>query len=752
MPLFEPVFSWPITLLIGAALFWLVWRATRADAKRLTAGRARTLLVLRGLTVLTLLFGLIRPAWQMTETSEKSVQLLIARDTSRSMNTADIAGGQTRLAAAKADWENLQTQLKAVSEKLEVRPFEFSAGLQELAPDEEATGQQTAIGHTLEELAREARQRRTVAVLLQTDGAQRALPPLDQDPLSAARTLGEQQVPVYPVGYGAASIESLGLDLALEDLAIDPVVFEKKTVPLSVRLRSSGGRGQRAQVKVLIEDRRGKRLGESGNMIPATGSQSAQPQVEIPLNSDNNVQTVELSFVPNDPGELKIAVEVTPLPGEVLTRNNRVETVITVRKGGLKVACFDIPRPEQRWLRMVNGEENIQLDFIEVRGGKFARLTKIDPALFERGRYDVYLIGDVPASVFGPQNLQALAQRCAEGAGFMMYGGARNFSVGGYGATPLADFLPVQLGGGPRDASGPEGQTEGALKMTPTSLGLRRFVLQLEAGAKNRERWESLAPLEGATSLRPRADNPLVEVWAETPDGIPLMVAAEVGKARVIAFGGDTTWRWALAGRPIDHQRFWRQAVLWLARKEADSTQEVWVRVEPRNFVMGQTVVPEFGARLPDGTPLTDATFAVEILRPDGSRQSIPARKSPERNTVEIRDLTQPGDYWISVTAQHNGASLGFPAMTRFIVDARDLELDEPAADYDLLRQLASTSGGQLVAREELPKLLERLLATRLSELSRIRTIPLWDNWPMLLTFVGLQSLSWYLRKSWGLV
>jgi len=30
--------------------------------------------------------------------------------------------------------------------------------------------------------------------------------------------------------------------------------------------------------------------------------------------------------------------------------------------------------------------------------------------------------------------------------------------------------------------------------------------------------------------------------------------------------------------------------------------------------------------------------------------------------------------------------------------------------------------------------------------------VTLWDSWPTLLTFVGLLSTEWFLRKRWGLV
>ena len=46
------------------------------------------------------------------------------------------------------------------------------------------------------------------------------------------------------------------------------------------------------------------------------------------------------------------------------------------------------------------------------------------------------------------------------------------------------------------------------------------------------------------------------------------------------------------------------------------------------------------------------------------------------QHTAEFANTTAPGDYWVSVSARTNGQSIGFDAYTRFIVDARDLELD----------------------------------------------------------------------------
>src|SRR5690606_35775164 len=115
--------------------------------------------------------------------------------------------------------------------------------------------------------------------------------------------------------------------------------------------------------------------------------------------------------------------------------NNRLETLVTVRKGGLRVAYFDVGRIEQKFLRRLNQTAKIQLDTQLVLPGRSSGRSVLDPKMFERGAYDVYLIGDVPAEAFrsGDRDLLVeLAARVREGAGLGMIGGLQNFGAGGY--------------------------------------------------------------------------------------------------------------------------------------------------------------------------------------------------------------------------------------------------------------------------------------------------------------------------------
>lgn len=750
----EPIWSWPLVILTSVGLFVLVLVTYQAQLKRLPTRTGRLLLTLRLLTVVVLIFAMFRPALQKSDIDDNPVQLLIFSDVSRSMNTTDMPGGVSRFKAMRADLAKYEPKWKELGKQVEVRQFDFGRNLTAYDPAlQEGTGDQTAYGQVLDDYLREPHDHRSLGLILLTDGAYRALPPFDADPLSAARKLGDLQIPIYAVGYGASSLKTASLDLAVEDVRVDAVVFEKKLVPINCKVRAVGANGKKIRVRVLLEDRSGKRSGESGELRAAAATQQAKTVREFDIKQDSETVPVELSFVPMTAGELKLAVEVEAMDGELLTRNNQRQTLLTVKKGGLNVAYFDVARPEQSRIRMVNGADKIQLDFQEVLGGRFASHTRLDPTWFDRGRYDVYIIGDVRSEWFGPDILKKLETRINDGSGLLMIGGMQNFAPGGYATTPLADLLPVRLEAGdfrPPGKLNTNAQLPGEVKLIPTERGLKEYVMQLAAGERNRAMWLDLPALEGASRLKPSHE--LVRVWAETPSKDPLLLVNDVGRSRVAAFAADTTYLWCLDGKADLHQRFWRQMILWLARKEADTDQPVWVKVEPRNYAPGGVASLTFGARAADGTPLDDAEFQVEVTRPDGETDKLTPRRSNTEHSAEFSNTTLPGDYWVRVTASRNGNQLGYTAYTRFIVDARDLELDYPSADYDFLKELSSMSGGSSLKPEELGSLLERLRQTKFNAMTRIQIITLWDNWWLLLVFVGLMTLEWTLRKKHGLV
>ena len=306
--------------------------------------------------------------------------------------------------------------------------------------------------------------------------------------------------------------------------------------------------------------------------------------------------------MPTTPGEYKLTLETPAQPGELVTTNNHLSTFVTVLAGGLKVLYLEGDlRVEQKFLRRsLDASSDIKLDYLRLDAhDRLAHPQDLAP-LFAHGAYDVYMIGDIDSSVFKPAELQSLAEAVRGGAGLIMLGGFRTFGGGGYGGTPLADVLPIKMRRlerlRPDDPLGARSdlQLSGPIAMRPARpVGTRHFVMALAPAAENEHAWEKLPPLEGATKwsgLKLTA-----QVLAETPEGRPLLVAQEAG-GRVMTFAGDTTWHWWMQGHEAEHKRFWRQVVLWLAHKDNQNQNNVWIRLAQRRFAPGSRM--EFNAVL----------------------------------------------------------------------------------------------------------------------------------------------------------
>ncbi len=279
--------------------------------------------------------------------------------------------------------------------------------------------------------------------------------------------------------------------------------------------------------------------------------------------------------------------------------------------------------------------------------------------------------------------------------------------------------------------------------------------MQIAPPEVNQQRWDDLPPLNGATRLALPEGTSLAQVLAETPSGTPLLLAQDSGTSRVMAFAGDTTWNWYLHQRPWGRdafQRFWRQVIFWVTNKDQDTDSPVWINATPRDVVPGQAVEATFGTRDDQGRAVADAKYEVTLTRPDGAKESLVTSRDGSQGTARVTDTSQPGDYWLRVTSEHSG--IHHQAVTRFLVNARDPELDNPSADPEMMRELAYHSGGDFVTSDELLERLEHWASDGVPglQIDRAKRVNLWDNWYLLLLFAGLMTFEWTLRKKSGLV
>ena len=736
-------------LVLAAALVLVGLMSFGPPRSKITPGRRATLAALRLAIIVLVLLAMLRPTVVYTEIKKQSATLVVLADKSRSMSVPDAVGGKTRYQALRQTLADARGELRKLGEEFELKAYAFDADARpvevsggKIPLPETPDGPQTALGAVLEDVLRFEAGRRLLGVILMSDGAQRAYAPRDALPQSAAARLKLLGCPLYTFAFGKSRGLGQARDVAVKELLVNPQVFVKNELDVAAQVQVSGYLNQPIPVRLMVETSPGK--------MEPVAERSAQ------ATTDGQLVPVKFTYVFQTPGEYKIGVEVAERPGELVTTNNRLSTFVNVSKGGLRVLYLEGElRVEQKFLRRsLDASPDIRVDFLRINPQKPQTKPPDLADRFQPGKFDAYILGDLDSKVFTPEELKSLAQAVDRGAGLIMLGGFHSFGPGGYGQTPLGPVLPVVMDRLERQDLASPVRTDlhvpGPLRMTPTPLGLRQFALMLSGSeGASRAIWEKLPPLDGANRFVRLA--PLAVVLASAGSD-PLLVAHSFGNGRVMAFAGDSTWHWWMEGFEAAHKRFWRQVVLWLARKDESQEGNVWVKLAERRLAPGRAVEFTVGAQTSSGEPVPEINGDAEIVLPDGSRRPVSLLRQGNLLSGDFRDTLKPGDYSIEAKARQKDQFLG-AARARFLVYAEDLELDDASADTALMETLAATAGGQALAPEQLPELLRRLIQnTQKLNVYQETKWTFWDTWPFFLAMVVLMGIEWFLRKRWGLV
>lgn len=750
-PTVNPIVPWPLIVLGGLVIVALtLW----AYARRLrgTEGRWRWVaLGLRLAAILMCLLAVLKPALLVMQKVQQDVALVFLLDDSSSMGITDEANNRSRFEVARTTLAAGRESVKSLGPKLQLRTMRFNDRAQEL-PDLEkaqAKGAITALGTALDEVLKQTAGTKLLSVVVLSDGASNSGMP----PLLAAQRLKAQQVPVVAVGFGSSSAGSASRDLVARDLVAGPSVFIKNQPAIRGTITARGYPNQEAEVELYVEDAK--------RPVATKKVRITQPNQVIPI--------TDLKWIPDKAGETKLTLRIKPQEGELVPTNNEISTYVTVQSGGLNVLYVQGPNFSWEYkylIRALDSAPEIQATLRVVR-----RPTSEDPrALPDEelapGKYDVIILGDVPADLLSRVQRAALRQTVQRGAGLMMLGGRSSFGAGGWAGTELAEILPTNL----RSSDG-QMEPEDGLRVVPELGGLENFVLRLGATRADTERlWAELPKISGSNRLGPAKRAAIILARADGPEGEPIMVAQDVDAGRVLAFGGET-WPWfTSAGEAqASHRKFWRQAILWLAHKEDEGADQIKLALDRRRVSVGSRLDLTVTARDAKGQPMTDLRYetVVEPVAPPAANPAVPApAKSesapPSSQAVELFNQDReargsyyatgkPGEYRVTVKGFRGDQAVGSD-VARFLVFQDDRELENPAADLALLRQIADLTGGKLLSPEQLGKHLRTLNSEQLTETVVQKEVRLWDNWPFFLIFVLILSLEWWLRKRNGWV
>lgn len=759
-----------VALTTGIAMVHARDLLRRYRAGTLAAGRGVLLLALRCAALLLALALVTQPSLMRPMLQRLPSHVVVLADLSRSMSLpasrpgADPTTTPSRArqlsellrasGATVAAWqrEHLVTTLGFARELM-------PSDLEHLRRGARATGEGTAIVGALTQLRGQVDGEELGAVVLLSDGID------TEDQLDEATDVTPRgvdgPVPIHTVLIGRTDLP----DVAIDRVHADDFAFVRTVVSVDVDLRATGLTPSSAPPRIdLLRD--GQTIASKPLLVDDRGAVLSR-------------QRIRFSMTPERVGEAVYELFVPPAPEELTADNNRARFVLNVLRDKIRVLhVAGRPAWDVRFLRgLLEQTPNVDLisffilrTLTDLQMAPTSELSLIPfptRELFEDelGSFDVVILQNFE---YGPYQMGPYLDRIRDfvekrGGGLVMVGGDLSFSSGGYGATPLAEVLPVEL---LPSAQAPEQLVrEGSFRAVLTAEGMAHPVMELRREpVANRAAWAALAPLDGV-NLIARA-RPGAQVLATHPTErdlaggpMPVIVAGDIGKGRSVAIATDSTWSWGFgaagSGSGLDgraYGRFWGNLFRWLTK---DPRHELLrLELERRGAdVTAKLSARDAAYRPAPGVPLHLTAVALPHPGRPGPREGATVWQSDlttERDgsaTIPLPTLTE-GVYRLVA----EGTLAGRPARDEraFAVDQRAMELARPVPCADRLRRLAQRSGGTFLDN---PTSLDPLTIppARRIPVGQRQGLELWSrSWALALALLALAA-EWALRRRWGL-
>jgi hypothetical protein len=735
----------PSWIFLGIALALLVavlpglWRYWR-----LRQGRARLLVAARALLLLIVVFCLARPTLLLRSAVPQESFVGVLIDDSRSMTIADapdVARGEALMRLLGPEGGNL---LGALGERFKVRLFSFAEDLERVSSPAEARfqGGSSHLGAALVRGADELDAVPLAGLVVLTDGADNSGEPLD----NAILELKSRGVAVYPIGLGSERFER---DVQVSRVEAPRRVLRGSSLMVEVTVEQTGYAGEVVDLEVM----------DAGRIV-------SSEKVRFPATGEAVVTRV--SFKADQGGARQFQFRTAPQRGEAVAENNRRHALIQVDDRTEKILYFEgEPRFELKFLRRaVQGDENLQLVVLQrTAENRFSRFELDEPGELEGGfptsreelfRYDGLILGSIEASFFTHDQLLMIAEFVGErGGGFMMLGGRRAFSEGGWSGTPVDDLLPVVLA--PAWSGGGEGEPFFAeIEVEPTAWGRSHPALQLadteDASLAVWGRLPQVSTFNPLTQLKPGATSLLVGKGEDLPGEQVVLAYQRYGRGKSLAWTVHDSWHWQMnADIPVadqTHETLWRQLLRWLVSYVPEP-----VEVHAASDIVAPGERVEIRAEVRDKSflPVNNATVTATVQAPGGKTFTVPLDWSVEKDGEYVGGFAaeEEGLHGIQVDAKTRSQSLGEGSAWVQAAALED-ELYDAELRRESLERLATETAGRYYDPSTAHRVVDDLAFSHQGS-TLLERRDLWDMPVVFLLLAALLGVEWGMRRRLGL-
>lgn len=749
-------------------------------ARETLSPRARGALVLLRFLALCLLLAVVfRPVFIKRREEVKPAEVLVLVDDSASMQRRDAYSGDEALrekltelggkpVADRSRSELVRAALDSVllprfaRGGYQPRLYRFAENLEPLSGTSalEARGHATHVGDALQQALSAARGHHVTDVVILSDGRSNG----GLAALEAARAAAAAGLPVHTVVVGDTRPER---NVVVEIAEVPSSALDGDEVEVSVRVLARGVTGRPKARVVLIE---------LGNEREGMG---ARPVAESEVELDESGQKVVLVAPPGTPdlrtNERRFRVEVPPLQDETLRDDNAVEFGVHITPEKIRVLFVDAyPRWEYRYLKnlLLRADANLEVqcyllsatpDFLQESTKGLAALTSVPTNrkdLLEH--YDVIILGDVNPYAVSPdpsrceEFMASLREFVERGGGLIFEAGEWN-SPRSFAGTPLEELVPVVLDTGGRNAV----STDTTVEFHPAlddAAHPHEIVRLVPDPKQNRVLWEEPGGLRGfywyypVVRAKPGAQTLLRHPADANAHGkFPLLVAGYYPSGRTLFLAVDSTWMWRYRYGERYHERFWRNAIRWVALGRLKSgDRRIQMDSQRARYDLDERVTLEARVLDEDFRPSDKPSIPARLSDSEGRTSDFTLELVPERPGLYRASFEVERAGLYSASIDSNGQRV---AGTEFEVVLPSRENADPSPDPQTLIAISASTHGRSVdlahvqdLDAEFPGKEERREPIS-SELEDA-----WDHWGTLLLALLLLGSEWVLRKRLELV
>ena len=702
-----------LAALLAAAFAFAVYRYTLPPVSRL---RRSVLWILRGLALVLLIFLLFEPLVTYFRGRARPPVVALLVDRSASMAVSSRAEDRARVLRSILT----NPALSGLSHRAQVRAFAFADSLAELPFDSLRTLPLSGVGSDVAGAWTRAQKllstENLAAVVLISDGAYN----LGENPVRAAAA---SPVPIYAVGVGDTAGEA---DAAIAQITTNELTYGGSRVPVDIRVQARGLAGKSTVLRLLR----------------ANGSEIARQNVSF--QGEESETAVTLSFEATEAGDVRLVAALDSVPGESMLQNNRRSVIVRVleRKASVYLIAGG-PSADLAILRQtLEADTTVEVvALVEAAGGGFL-YGEATPSAADLEKASLFVLCDFPTARSSLGLIETVARASLEKRIPVLFQAGPHVSVSRL--SELKSVLPLES---PRQVLSED------VVLTRAAAGHPALTSATSLPAE----WADLPPVYGGVgNFTVGGGGQVVVKLSRETLGIvedePGLVLWELGGRRAAALlcWGTARWKLQLAGNQTA-SAFYDQLMARLRGWLVAPAEEQRVKIRTSKRMYSSAEVVRFSAQVygADLAPRDDATLDVRVT--SGSRTESVAMRSRGNGRFEGELMPwAAGEYRFAGSAQVNSDTLGGDHGL-FAVEPFNVELLDPRARFDVLRQVAHVSGGGFAPAAHADTLLSRLKFEPRVVVTR-HEVSLWRQALLIWIIIALLALEWTVRKRSGML